>query len=206
MQIADGKVVSLSYTLTVDGVEIARTETGEPMEYLHGFAEILPGLEAALTGKNVGDALSITLAPADAYGEYDEEDMEEIDRSDIPNAEDLEVGMIVEVEDEDGYAYTATVAEVRDDVMILDFNPPLAGKTLSYDVEVLAVRDATEDELEHGHAHDEFDDDDDDDEWDGYEDDDEEYDEDADVDADADADVDADADADADAGADPKTV
>lgn len=173
MQIADGKVVSLNYKLTVDGEEIARTEPGEPMDYLHGVGEILPGLEAALTGKKAGDTFNITLAPEDAYGDYDEEDVEEIDRSDIPNADELEVGMVVEVEDEDGYSYTAQVAEISDDVVVLDFNPPLAGKTLTYDVEVLAVRDATAEELEHGHIHDE-DWEEDDEEWDGYGDEDEE--------------------------------
>jgi FKBP-type peptidyl-prolyl cis-trans isomerase SlyD len=165
MQIADGKVVSLDYTLTVDGEVVARTEPGDPMDYLHGAEEILPGLEEALTGKQVGDKLTVTLAPEDAYGDYDDEDFEEIDISDIPDGESLEVGMMVEVEDEEGYSYTATVADISDGVVTLDFNPPLAGKTLTYTVEVLAIRDATEEELKHGHAHS-----DDDDEWDGYDD------------------------------------
>lgn len=173
MQIVDGKVVSLDYTLTVDGEEIARTEPGDPMEYLHGVGEILPGLEEALAGKTVGDSFTITLAPEDAYGDYDDEDIEEVDLNDVPNAEELEIGMVVEVEDEDGYSYTAQVAEITDGTVILDFNPPLAGKTLTYAVKVLEIRDATAEELEHGHAHGEFDDEEDGD-WDGYEDEDEE--------------------------------
>ncbi|MCK6578295.1 MAG: peptidylprolyl isomerase [Anaerolineae bacterium] len=170
MQIADGKVVSIEYVLTVDGEEIARTDADDLMEYLHGVGEILPGLETALTGKKIGDSFSITLPPEDAYGDYDEEDIEEIDKSDIPNVAELEVGMIVEVEDEDGYSYTAEVQEIRKDVVVLDFNPPLAGKTLTYDVVVRGVRDATEEEIEHGHAHSDWDEDED---WDGYEDEDE---------------------------------
>ena len=152
-KITDGLVVSLNYILTVDGETLAQTDADDPMEYLHGAEEILPGLEAALTGKQVGDKFNVTLQPEDAYGEYDDEDVEEIDRADIPNVNELEVGMVVEVEDEDGYAYMAQVREIGDKVVILDFNPPLAGKTLTYDVEVVAVREATAEELEHGHSH-----------------------------------------------------
>ncbi|MBK8024372.1 MAG: peptidylprolyl isomerase [Chloroflexi bacterium] len=168
MQIADGKVVSLEYVLTVEGEEVARTDNDDPMDYLHGVGEILPGLETALTGKKVGDSFRITLPPDEAYGEYDEEDIEEIDKSDIPNVNELEVGMVVEVEDEDGYSYTASVQEIRNDVVVLDFNPPLAGKTLTYDVVVKGVRDATEEEVQHGHAHSDWDEDEDEEEWDGY--------------------------------------
>ncbi len=152
-KITDGVVVSLNYVLTVDGEKLAQTEAGEPMEYLHGAEEILPGLEAALTNKQVGDKFSVTLSPEDGYGDYDEEDVEEIDRADIPNADELEVGMEVEVEDEDGFTYTAEVIELTPEVVVLDFNPPLAGKTLTYDVEVVGVREATAEEREHGHAH-----------------------------------------------------
>ncbi|MEP7293482.1 MAG: peptidylprolyl isomerase [Chloroflexota bacterium] len=173
-KITDGLVVSLNYVLTVEGEVLAKTDDGDPMEYLHGAEEILPGLEAALEGKQVGDKFSVTLAPEDAYGDYEDEDVEEIDRADIPNADELEVGMPVEVEDEDGFTYTAEVLEINDKVVVLDFNPPLAGKTLTYDVEVLAIREATDEEREHGHAHD-----------DDWEEDDEDYEyEDADGDAD----------------------
>lgn len=174
--IAENMVVSLAYTLSVDGEEISRATAEEPMEYLHGYQEIVPGLEAALTGKKTGDQFSITLAPADAYGDYDEENFEEIDRSDIEESDDLEIGMVLEVEDEDGYTYMAHVAEISGNTVTLDFNPPLAGKTLVYDVQVVDVRLADEEEIEHGHSHgssalfdDDFDDDDDD-----FEDDDEE--------------------------------
>jgi FKBP-type peptidyl-prolyl cis-trans isomerase SlyD len=152
-KITDGVVVSLDYVLTVDGETLAKTEPGDPMEYLHGAEEILPGLEAALDGKQVGDKFSVTLQPEDAYGDYDEEEREEIDRADIPNIDELEVGMEVEVEDEDGYAYRAMVLEIGPKIVTLDFNPPLAGKTLTYDVEVVGIREATPEELEHGHAH-----------------------------------------------------
>ena len=161
-KITDGLVVSLNYVLTVEGETLAKTDAGDPMEYLHGAEEILPGLEAALEGKQVGDKFTVTLDPEDAYGDYDEEDIEEIDREDIPNVSELEVGMVVEVEDEDGYAYMAQVREIGEKVVVLDFNPPLAGKTLTYDVEVLAVREATEEEIEHGHVHGDWSDEEDD--------------------------------------------
>lgn len=162
-RITDGMVVSLAYRLTVEGDVVAQTDDGEPLEYLHGAQNIVPGLEAALDGKVVGDKISVTLTPDEAYGAYDEEDYEEVDRADIPDADQLEVGMVLEVEDEDGYSYMAFVKELTADTVVLDFNPPLAGKTLTYDVEVMGMRTATEEELAHGHVHgdgqDEFEDD-----------------------------------------------
>ncbi len=152
-RIADGMVVSIAYKLTVEGEEIARAEADDPLEYLHGNQDILPGLETALTGKKVGDSFSVTLEPDDAYGDYDDENIDELDRVDIPDADQLEVGMVVEVEDEDGYSYMAHVAEITPNTVVLDFNPPLAGKVLSYDVEVVDIRLATDEELEHGHVH-----------------------------------------------------
>lgn len=174
--IADGVVVSLAYVLKVDGQEIDRAERNDPFEYLHGADNIVPGLEMALTGKRVGDTLKVSVPPEDGYGEYDEDDIEELARSELPGAEQLEPGTIVQLEDEDGYVYMATVARVTPASIVLDFNPPLAGKTLDYDVEVLAIRPATEDELAHGHVHgsgyDDFDDFDEND-YDDYDDDDE---------------------------------
>ncbi|MCS7069867.1 MAG: peptidylprolyl isomerase [Anaerolinea sp.] len=152
-RVAPGMVVSIAYTLTVDHEQIASADASEPLQYLHGAQEILPGLENALEGRHVGDKFSITLPPDQAYGDYDEDNIEEIDREDMPDADEFEVGMVVDVEDEDGYNYLAHIREITDDTIVLDFNPPLAGKTLHYDVEVLAVRPATDDEIAHGHAH-----------------------------------------------------
>lgn len=165
-RIQDGVVVSLNYVLTVDGEEIARTEPGEPMDYLHGAENIVPGLEAALTGHQMGDRVSVTLTPDEAYGEYDEDNIEELDREDVPQADELENGMVIEVEDEEGDVYLAFVREVTADTVVLDYNPPLAGKTLTYDVEIVGLREAEEHELAHGHVHgmDEFDDEYDEDE------------------------------------------
>lgn len=151
--IRDGVVVSMAYVLTVDGEEVSRAGADDPLEYLHGAENVVPGLEAALEGKHAGEKLHVTVPPEDAYGEYDEDDVDEFDLDEIPGAENLEPGMVVEVEDEDGYIYVGTVQEVSEDTVLVDFNPPLAGKTLTFDVEVLSLREANEDELEHGHPH-----------------------------------------------------
>ncbi|MCC6614796.1 MAG: peptidylprolyl isomerase [Anaerolineae bacterium] len=153
--IADGVVVSLAYQLEVDGEIVAQTEPGDPMEYLHGAENIVPGLEQALNGKRPGDKLSVTLPPDLAYGEYDPDDIDEVPLEDVGDidASDLEVGMVLEVEDDEGDVYLAFVREIGEETLILDFNPPLAGKTLTYHVEVLGLRPATETELEHGHVH-----------------------------------------------------
>lgn len=162
--VQDDVVVSITYVLTVDDQEIDRAEKVDPLDYLHGAENIVPGLEAALTGKKIGDKISVTLSPDDAYGMYDDDDVEEVplEDLDIP-VEELEIGMPMEVEDEDGFFYQAFLREINDDAVILDFNHPLAGKTLSYDAEVVGLREATEQELDHGHVHyDDFDDDEDD--------------------------------------------
>ncbi len=158
-RIQDGAVVGLNYVLTVDGEEMARTDAGEPLEYLHGAENIVPGLERALIGKQIGDKLSVTLAPDEAYGEYDQDNIEELDREDVPQADELEPGMVIEVEDEEGFVYLAYVKEVTADTVVLDYNPPLAGKTLTYNVEVVTIREADEEELAHGHPHSFHDDD-----------------------------------------------
>jgi FKBP-type peptidyl-prolyl cis-trans isomerase SlyD len=152
-KIADGVVVSLKYILEVEGETVAQTDADEPMEYLHGAENIVPGLEAALTGKKLGDKMSVTLSPDQAYGEYDPEDIDEIDREDMAHMDDIEVGMAIEVEDEEGDVYVAFIREINDESIVLDFNPPLAGKTLTYHVEVIGLRDASVEELQHGHVH-----------------------------------------------------
>ena len=152
-KITDGVVVSLAYVLTVDGDEVERVEKDDPLDYLHGAGNIVPGLETLLAGKSVGDKLHATLPPEQAYGDYDPEDTDTFERDLLDIDINLELGLEVEVEDEDGFTYVATITELTDDSVTLDFNPPLAGKTLTYDVEVIALREATETELEHGHAH-----------------------------------------------------
>lgn len=143
-------VGAIAYTLRVDDVVIDEVPTADPIEYLHGHENIIPGLESALEGKRAGDSFSVVVQPADAYGEYDEEDVDEVALDEFSDFEALEAGMEVELVDEDGDYYEATILEVREDSVLLDFNSPLAGKTLQYDVEVISVRPATEAEVEMG--------------------------------------------------------
>lgn len=151
MNITQDKVVELDYTLTVNGEVIDQSEPGEPLVYLQGHSNIIPGLERALEGKAVGDELQVTVQPEDGYGERDEENVEELSREDFED--DIEVGATYYAQDEAGSVIPFTVMEVSGDTVKVDFNPPLAGMVLNFDVKVLNVRDATPEELEHGHAH-----------------------------------------------------
>jgi FKBP-type peptidyl-prolyl cis-trans isomerase SlyD len=149
-RLTNGMVGEIAYVLKVDGVVIDEVPAESPIEYLHGYENIIPGLETALEGKGAGDKFSLTIQPEDGYGEYDEEDIDEVDLSDFEEFDQLEVGMEIELFDEDGDFYEATIKEIKDDAVVLDFNSPLAGKTLEYDVEVISVRAATEAETEMG--------------------------------------------------------
>lgn len=148
--IQTGMVASLAYRLMVEDEVIEDVNADEAVDYLHGEENLVPGLERALAGKKAGDKFSLTLQPDEGYGEYDDELVEEMPREELDEDEELKPGMEIELLDEDGDVFEATVREVRDDVVVMDFNPPLAGKVLNYDVEVVAVRPATEDELEMG--------------------------------------------------------
>lgn len=157
-KIAKNTVVSLAYTLTVDGVLTEDATVDAPFEYLHGFQNIIPGLEQALEGKGVGDKFDLVVQPADGYGEYDAENVDVISKNDLPGADSFEENMVVMLEDEDGDLFEAIVQEVTGDTVKLDFNHPLAGKVLSYTVEVVGMREATEDELSSGYPESYFDD------------------------------------------------
>ncbi|GAA5502736.1 trigger factor [Deinococcus xinjiangensis] len=151
MNVAKDKVVDLDYKLTVQGEVIDQSEAGEPLVYLHGHSNIIPGLERALEGKAVGDTLQVTVQPEDGYGERDEDAIEELSREDFDD--DIEVGATYYAQAEDGSVIPFTVLAVDGDHVKVDFNPPLAGQVLNFDVKVLGVRDATAEELDHGHAH-----------------------------------------------------
>lgn len=150
-QIAQDKVVDLEYKLTVNGEVVDQSEPGEPLTYLHGHSNIIPGLEKALEGKLVGDAFQEIIQPEDGYGERDEDNTEELAREDFED--DIEIGETYYAQAEDGSVIPFTVMDVSGDTVKVDFNPPLAGMVLTFDVKVVGVRDATAEELEHGHAH-----------------------------------------------------
>jgi FKBP-type peptidyl-prolyl cis-trans isomerase SlyD len=153
MSITDGQVVSIHYTLTDDAGEVIDSSAGgEPLAYLHGHGNLVPGLERELTGKNAGDRLRVKVAPADGYGEYNRELVQSVPRRSLKGLADVTVGMRLQAHTADG-PRAVTVTRVTGDMVTLDGNHPLAGKNLNFDVEVAAVRAATEQELSHGHVH-----------------------------------------------------
>jgi len=153
MKIAKDKVVSIHYTLKNDaGSIIDSSEQAEPLVYLHGAQNIIPGLEAALEGKVADDALDVSIDALDAYGEYKKELTEVVPSSMFEGVENIEVGMEFQTETEQGIQ-VIRIAAVDGDKVTIDGNHPLAGERLHFDVSVAEVRDASDEELEHGHVH-----------------------------------------------------
>lgn len=153
MQAGENSVVLIHYTLTSDGGETLDSSAGrEPLAYLHGFGNIIPGLENALVGKKAGEKLKVTIAAEDAYGVREEGLVQVVPRDAFGGAPDLEVGMQFQARTPEGIR-VVTIVEVSGDEITLDGNHPLAGETLHFDVEVVEVRAATEEELQHGHVH-----------------------------------------------------
>jgi len=154
MKIANDTVASLDYRLHLgDGKVVDESEPGDPLVYLHGHDEIVPGLERALEGKAAGDTLQVVVKPEDGYGDYDPDSVEEVPRTDLPADLELVAGETITGTDPDGDEMDFLIKEVKQDTVVLDFNDPMAGKTLHFDVTVREVRAATAEELEHGHAH-----------------------------------------------------
>jgi FKBP-type peptidyl-prolyl cis-trans isomerase SlyD len=154
MKITKDSVVSIDYRLHLgDGEVVDASEPGDPLVYLHGHGETVPGLEKALEGKAAGDSLQVKVSPEEGYGRHDPEKIEEVPRSEFPEELELKVGSILTATDDDGLEMDFLVKEMRGDSVVVDFNHPLAGKTLHFDVTVREVRAATPEELEHGHVH-----------------------------------------------------
>src|SRR4051812_1510585 len=153
MQIANQSVVTIDYTLTDEEGEVLDTSQGqEPLVYIQGTESIIPGLEEALLGKSAGDSLKVTIAPAQGYGDRDEQLVQEVPRERFPASGEITVGMRFHAQGTGG-SHVVTVVGVDDKNVTVDANHPLAGVTLSFDVKVLEVREATSDELKHGHVH-----------------------------------------------------
>ncbi|HHM24450.1 MAG TPA: peptidylprolyl isomerase [Bacteroidetes bacterium] len=154
MKVEKDKVVSLHYTLTLDSGEVVdSSREREPFTFLVGHGQIIPGLEEALMGMKVGDKKTVKIAPKDAYGERNEELVKSVDRSLIPENIELYEGLILTGQSETGEEIEVTVASFNDKEVVLDMNHPLAGQNLTFEVEIVDIRDATPEELAHGHAH-----------------------------------------------------
>lgn len=155
LTVADDVVVSLDYTLRLDDGEVIDASEQEPLEYLQGHSQIIPGLERALNGMKVGEEKSVSVGAADAYGEVDEEAFQQVGHDVFPSDLELEEGMLLRMRDaQSGKPYEVVVAEINKDGVVLDFNHPLAGETLHFQVKIAGLRAATPEELAHGHVHD----------------------------------------------------
>jgi len=152
--IETGKVVLIHYTLTNDAGEELDTSRGdEPLPYLHGHGNIVPGLESGLEGKQVGFRGTVVVEPAEAYGEHDGTAPQTVPTDAFPEDFEVEEGMQFVIENDEGEQIPVWVVGIEDEVVLLDTNHPLAGETLHFDVEVIEIRAASEEELHHGHPH-----------------------------------------------------
>ena len=153
MQISDNKVASIHYTLKNDeGDTIDSSAGAEPLTYLQGFGNIVPGLEEAMLGKQVGDSLEVSIVAEDAYGPIQQELVQTVPMDAFDGVENISAGMRFEAQTASG-PISVVVTAVENEQVTVDGNHPLAGKTLHFAVEVVEVREASEDELEHGHIH-----------------------------------------------------
>ena len=152
--VGDKLVVSIHYQLTDDeGNVLDSSEGREPLSYLHGAGNILPGLENALVGKVEGDSEQVRLEPEDGYGTIMDELIQKIDRSAFQGVENIEVGMTFQAQGPNGAIQHIVVKDIEGDEITIDGNHPLAGVALNFDVEVVGIREATDEEIDHGHVH-----------------------------------------------------
>ena len=152
MTIEKNRVASIDYTLTGATGEVIDTSSGKsPLEYIHGQGNIIPGLENALEGKKVGESLSVSIPPDQAYGEHNPELIQPVPRSNFGGMQKIEVGMQFQARTPGG-VHVVRVVKVDDQSVTVDANHPLAGQTLHFDVKVVSVREAKPEELEHQHV------------------------------------------------------
>ena len=153
MKVETNKVVSINYTLTDEEGTIIDTSTGrEPLIYLHGTGNLIIGLEEALEGKASGEAFKVVVAPAKGYGVRDESLMQALPPTQFSGVPEVQPGMQFQANTEQG-PVIITIIEVQEDKIIVDGNHPLAGVHLNFDVEIVDIREATAEELDHGHVH-----------------------------------------------------
>jgi len=153
MNVEKNKVVSINYTVKDDKGEVIDTSEGrKPLNYIHGLGYIVKGLENALEGKAAGDSISVTVKPEEGYGSYSKDLLFKVEKEKFNQISNLAVGMQIQMQTENG-PMIFSVAAIEGETVTIDGNHPLAGKNLHFDVSVAEVRDATQEELDHGHAH-----------------------------------------------------
>ena len=154
MKVGKDKVVLMHYTLKNDaGDVIDSSDGGDPLPFLQGHGNIIPGLESALEGSKVGDKLDVSIKPEEGYGERMQDAIQEIPSSALQDIDEVKVGMQLQSQDQDGNAFIVNVIKVEDDKITVDANHPLAGETLHFSVSIESVRKAEAEELSHGHVH-----------------------------------------------------
>ena len=153
MNIEKNKVVAIDYTLTDnDGVVIDTSQGREPLVYMHGRGALISGLEKELEGKTKGDKLDVAIAPEEGYGVRNEQLLQDVPKEHLAHLPEIKVGMQLQAQTEQG-PVVMTIIRIDDDKVVVDGNHPLAGVVLNFKVEVIEVREATEEEIAHGHAH-----------------------------------------------------
>lgn len=153
MQVAANKVVAIHYTLTNgEGQVLDSSQGGNPLFYLHGHSNIIPGLEKQLEGRTVGDAFEVAVEPSEGYGERDDNLVQQVQREAFQGVDAIEPGMQFQTQGPGG-AMVVTVVDANDETVTIDANHPLAGVALTFKGSVESVRDAREEEIQHGHAH-----------------------------------------------------
>jgi FKBP-type peptidyl-prolyl cis-trans isomerase SlyD len=154
LTVAEDTVVGLDFTLRLDdGQVVGSSEEAEPLQFLQGHGQIIPGLETALTGMELGQEKDVVVEPDEGYGERNPEALQLVPKDAFPADVELSPGMGLQMRDQEGRVFQAYVVDIRDDGVVLDFNHPLAGKTLHFHVKVVELREATDEELDHGHVH-----------------------------------------------------
>ena len=154
MKVGKDKVVLMHYTLKNDAGDIIDSSDGaDPLPFLQGHGNIIPGLESALEGSKVGDKLEVSIKPEEGYGVRMKDAIQEIPSSALKGVDEVKVGMQLQSQDKDGNAFLVTVTKIDDDKITVDGNHPLAGQTLHFSVSIESIRKAEAEELSHGHVH-----------------------------------------------------
>jgi FKBP-type peptidyl-prolyl cis-trans isomerase SlyD len=153
LKVDDGHVVSMHYTLQVDGETIDSSEGGEPLQFIQGMGHVIPGLEHEIYAMQIGESKEVAVEPKDGYGEVDSEAFMDVPRNAFPPEVPLKPGTQLELKDKAGQPAHARVVSQAGESVRLDMNHPLAGKRLHFEVTIINIRHATNDEVAHGHVH-----------------------------------------------------
>ena len=153
LKVQTGQIVSMDYSLHVDGELVDTSDGREPLDYLHGAGNIIPGLESELVGMAVGENKNVIVAPEQGYGELNPEAFMEVPRKEFPENIPMKPGTELQLQDNNGNPVYARIHEIGDETIRLDFNHPLAGKELHFKVSIVSIREPSDEEKSHGHVH-----------------------------------------------------